>query len=64
MTKIDTPALIEGLRQVVRDYVDLDEYPTADDWADANGAQCVDDMAVYGLATAIIGVLDNPPVKP
>ena len=40
MTKIDTPALIEGLRQVVKDYVDLDEYPTADDWADATGAAC------------------------
>ena len=64
MTKIDTPALIEGLRQVVKDYVDLDEYATEDDWGDATGAACLQDMLIYGLATAIIGVLDNPPVKP
>lgn len=59
--RVNPTALIAGLRHVVKDHVDLAEYPTADAWGDAHGAACGQDMAVYDLAVAIVGVLDNPP---
>jgi hypothetical protein len=50
----------ERVRAAVKQWVDLDEYPTSMDWERATNAACAQDMTAYSLARDVISALHLP----